>query len=356
MHALDWTDRSLSGALAERSETPVASRGGEDRRGKMLAMRWLRRLGIVLSLVAALAAAGVALLVVRLPDDARPGVLELRGRYGGAEPLVRRQDERSEAQLLALRNHRGEEVARAWVRTPRRPAPEPRALVTYTGARTGERILGLIPPADDLILVAVQYPFEPPHGVRAHLRAPYDIRRAAYRSLAGGLLAVDHLTAELGVAPERILLLGASLGSIFATLHGALDERVAEVLLVHGGAALPPVLERALARRVPAVLQPLALRIASVGTATFDPERYVARIAPRPLFMIAARDDRHFPSEAVEAFFARAREPKRLRWTATGHVGSRRTDVVDEVVQLILEHLEREASSSPPAAAAAESG
>jgi hypothetical protein len=302
-------------------------------------MRWLRRslLGI-LAFVLVLALA-LLLLAVLLPGDGSAGVLELRAGYGGAEELLVRHDGESMVRHLALRNDRGERVASAWVRRPERLDPEHRILLTYAGAKTGEAMLDLVPASDDLVLVAVQYPFDPPRGAAGKARMPFQVRGVAYRTVAGGLLAVDYLEQEAGLDPARILLLGASLGSVFATLHGALDERIPEVLLVHGGADLPTMLEGALGSRVPTWLLPGAVRLARIPIDTFDPARYVGRIAPRQLVVIAARDDRHFPADAVRAFFARAGDPKELRWTDTPHVGVGKRDVVQALLAEIEAYL-----------------
>jgi dienelactone hydrolase len=305
-----------------------------------MAKRWLRRALVApLVLVTALAG-GLAVTAALLPADGTERILELRGGYGGVEEHSIQRGPSSTVALLGLHNDRGEEVTSAWVRRPATLAPDYRVLLTYAGARTDERILGLIPESDDLVLVAVQYPFDAPRTARAKARAPYDIRQAAYRTVAGGLLAVDYLETDAGLDADRILLVGASLGSFFATLHGALDTRLPEVVLVHGGAELSPVLERAMASRTPAWLLPTVVRLARIPIDTFEPGRYVARISPRPLVMIADRNDRHFPAEAVEAFFERAREPKTLRWTETGHVGSAKPDIVEVILAEIAAYLE----------------
>jgi hypothetical protein len=97
--------------------------------------------------------------------------------------------------------------------------------------------------------------------------------------VAGGILAVDHLARDEWLDTHRMLLLGASLGSIFATIRGAIDDRVPQVVLVHGGASLSTTLDAGL-RGVPARLRPALMRIARIPIDTFDPEHYVARIAP----------------------------------------------------------------------------
>jgi hypothetical protein len=276
--------------------------------------------------------ASLVLLAIVLPEDGTDEVLLVRGRFGAAEILAARGD----VQHLALRNDRGELVSSAWIRRPRSLRSDYRIVLTYAGANTGARILDLIPERDDLVLVAVQYPWQPPRTLFERLRAPYDIRQAAYRTVAGGLLAMDYLQRQ-GLDTKRTLLLGASLGSVFATMHGALDERVPEVVLIHGGATLPSMLHAAAGPRTPEWLKPVLVRLAVIPIDTFDPAHYVGRISPRRLVIIAGREDRNFPPQAVVAFFALARNPKELRWTDSVHVGVRNR----RVVAMVLAELEK---------------
>lgn len=302
-------------------------------------MRWLRRILIAAVAAVAALAATLTLFAVLLPSDGTKHILELRGHFGGADELAARRDGRSSIRNIALRNDRGEVLATAWLRRPLALRPNYRIVITYAGAGTGDAILRLIPPKDDLVVMAVQYPWTPPHTLLGRARALYDIRQAAYRTVAGGMLAVDDIALDEKLDTRRILLLGASLGSIFATIQGAIDDRVPQVVLVHGGADLASTLT-AEAEDVPAWLRPALVRLACIPIDTFDPARYVGRIAPRRLLVIAARDDQRFPPQAVVAFFNRARQPKELRWTNTRHVGVRNQRVVDAVMAELTAYLD----------------
>lgn len=299
----------------------------------------LRRLFIAVLFLTATLAGALALSALLLPSDATSRVLELRGRFGGAEQLLARRDGSSSIREVALRNDRGEVLTEAWVRRPLALRSNYRVVITYAGADTGDAMLRLIPAKDDLVIVAVQYPWKPPHTFLGRARALYDIRQAAYRTVAGGILAVDYIARDERLDTRRIVLLGASLGSIFATLHGAMDDRVPQVVLVHGGAGLSDTLDAEI-RNVPAWLRPALVRIGRIPVDTFDPARYVARIAPRRLLVIAGRDDWRFPPRAVIAFFDRAGQPKELRWTNTGHVGKRNQRVVEAVIAQMNAYLE----------------
>ena len=297
---------------------------------------------------AALAVAGTGLAVVgllggfalALSGDATGEVLALRDTLGQVRTAAEWSDDESRFRHVELFNHRGEAVTEALLRRPLRLAADHRVLVTYTGAGTGARIFELIPARDDLVLLAVQYPFERPRGRLERLGTVFEVRRAALRTAAGGLLAVDYLERDEALDPARILLLGASVGSVFATLQGALDERIPRVLIVHGGGDLPTLLRVSMEGHVPDWLLPVTVRLARIPTDSFDPVRYVGRIAPRELVVVAARDDRRFPPACVEAFYARAGEPKRLLWTETGHVGNSKADIVAVVLEQITAYLD----------------
>lgn len=318
----------------------------EGRRGGMAGSRRLRI--VVPALVVGVLTAGI----VSLRRDPSPLVLEVRGTFGAARVLEEERTETGTVSLLELVNDRGAAASTAYLRRPRRLSPQCHALVTYTGVGTRRRILELIPERPDVLLLAVQYPYRPPEGVLGRLRMPYDVRRAVYRTVAAGMLGVDHLIEDEGLDAARITVLGASIGAPFAVLHGALDERVPRVLVVHGGGDLPAMLRYQSTQRG-RPWRGLALGLAAeIFVESFDPIRFVGRIAPREVVIVGARHDRQFPEASVEALWDHARQPKRLYWTDTGHVGSRPSEIVDELVTIIDRYLDevgpRLAASAAP--------
>jgi dipeptidyl aminopeptidase/acylaminoacyl peptidase len=186
----------------------------------------------------------------------------------------------------------------------------------------------------DIALLALQYPYVKPTTFGGKVRWVADVRRAAYRTVAGGMLGVSYLVQEEGLAAERITIVGTSLGSIFGALHGSLDERVSRVVLVHGGGDFPHLL-RTFADRWWEV--PLATLLSRVLLRSFDPVLYVSEISPRELVMIAARHDDRFPVESSRAVFDAARQPKSWIWTDSSHVRS-----ADEaLVQILVREIDR---------------
>src|SRR5262245_15674310 len=243
-----------------------------------------KRLRILVSALAALAAAAVV-LVLYLRADKTAEFYAIRGTYRGARVMESSASAVSQTRLVELYNDRGEAVASAYVRTPRRLADRYRILLTYAGMKTGRQILGLIPERSDVVLVAVQYPFARPRTPGEYLLAPYRLRRAVFRTVAGGMLALSYLRETEGLKTGDITVLGASLGSSFAVMHGALDPRVKTVFLVHGGGGFPATIRTMESRRGHSVRGELLAWTAAVLVESFEPGRYVQRIAPRRLGM-----------------------------------------------------------------------
>ncbi len=312
-------------------------------------MRRFRRLRRGLAVAGCCLVLALVGLVLYLRRDATATFYEVRGEYAGARLLEQWQDGDARCRLVELRNTRGEAVATAYVRSPRVVPPRPRILLTYTGEKTGRQILELIPQRPDLVLVAVQYPYERPRGLLRTLRWPYDVRRAVFRTVAGGMLAVSFLVEHDRLATDRLTVLGASLGTSFAVIHGALDPRVASVMVVHGGGDLTGVLWEIERRAGRSWRAPLVAGLGAVLVESFEPMRYVDRIAPRPLWLLASRNDRYFPPSSVQSLYDRAGEPKRLQWTDTEHVGAKKASLVAEIVRQVEVHLDELPAGAPTA-------
>lgn len=297
-------------------------------------MKWLKRLGWAACIAALLLAA--AAVYCRL--DKTDIFYETRGTYAGADVIETWETAGSTYRLIGLKNESGQ-LTTAYVRRPKNPADHYKIILTYAGAKTGKKVLGLIPERDDLVLISVQYPYERPRKIGQYLTYPYDLRQVGFRTVGGGMLAVSYLN-EAGLDTKRLTVVGASLGSIFATIHGALDNRVPRVLLVHGGGDFEQVIrnsDRLRERGWP--VEPVVW-VSKILIDTYDPIHYVSRIAPRKLIMISTRRDKYYPIASIEGLYNRAGEPKEIIWTNTDHVRSWKTDIAAEIVDQINHYLD----------------
>jgi fermentation-respiration switch protein FrsA (DUF1100 family) len=170
------------------------------------------------------------------------------------------------------------------------------------------------------------------------------VRDAVFATVAGGMAALAHLDA-VGIERGRTVVLAASLGSSFGTIHAALDERVDELVVVHGGGDLPLVVRNLYRDRGRPLLAAVLPWVAAAFVDTFDPVHWIGAVAPRPVLLIASRRDKYFPVASIEALHAAAASPKQLVWTDTDHVGASKTEIVATLVAEIEAYLERTANA-----------
>ena len=229
------------------------------------------------------------------------------------------------------------------LRDGRSDTPRP-VLMVLGGHRTGRDAVDLFPTASPYAIVALDYPYDGPQrvrGTRQVLDALPKARRAFRDTPPAVSLALDWL-AEQPWAADQVVIIGASLGVPFAAKAAARDSRIDGVLLVHGAADNEHWLTLQVARRIDTrwLHEPLGtlLHWLAYGP-TFDTAQNIAEAAPRPVLVIGAREDERTPASEVEALFAAAREPKRLRWTDGLHVEPDRTDVIDQMLSIAAQEL-----------------
>ncbi|MBI4178147.1 hypothetical protein HY522_01820 [bacterium] len=279
-----------------------------------------------------IAALGLFALFVYLNLDKTHVFLDVAGELGEVKSETVRSDDTSVVQALKFHNRAGAFVADGLYRRPNYLSDRYRVMVLYTGVKTKAAIMDLIPDQPDVVLLAVQYPYERPRAWKEYLRWPWTVRQAGYRVVAGGMLAVTFLIEREKLDPRRFTVVGASLGSFFGGIHGSIDTRIRRVLIVHGGGNFPDIARyyhRERKRPWPAALG--AFLFDSVLGA-FDPVRYVDRISPRELTILAAKNDRYFPPESAQSLYDRAKPPKGLIWMESPHVRSKKSETVDAIL------------------------
>lgn len=232
-----------------------------------------------------------------------------------------------------------------------RPAEARAALpvvVLLGGHRTGRDAVDLVGHPGNMVLLALDYPF---HGKTEPgwdgnmFRGLRAIQRALLDSPPAISVALDWLASQDWADTGRAELVGVSFGVPFAAVAGALDPRFRRVWLIHGGAGNRGWIEHNLQDRVPhAWLRPAAASLIHllVHGASFDTAGWVARMAPRPVVIIGARDDERLPEHKVEQLYAAAGEPRELIWTEGGHVDPRRPELVRGLMSIVRERLEAE--------------
>lgn len=213
-------------------------------------------------------------------------------------------------------------------------------VVLLGGHRTGRDAVDLLGTPGPLVVAALDYPYhgpERPRGLWQSLETIPAARAGLGDTPAAVRLAVDWLVAQPWVDPERVELVGVSLGVPFAMVAGALDPRVRRVWLIHGGGDHRRWIEHNLRSRIASEL----LRDLAAGAVyrlahgpSLDETHWMPRIAPRPVIIVGARQDQRLPADLVERLHDAAVEPRELHWFDGGHV-DRRPEAVRPLLELV---------------------
>lgn len=288
---------------------------------------------------------GVACLVIVLgflhrwmTKDPEPYFAARHGELTGVETQSLEELDTARLENLRLASSSGLEVEISILRPKGLPGKRP-AILLLGGHRTGRDAVRLIPPGTEVVVAAISYPYDGPTKLRG-LQIPGavpKIRRALMDTPPALSLAADLLLSDPSVDPQQVELAGVSLGAPLVCIAGALDPRFSRVWSIHGGGALGKLLDSNLAREVssPWLRKPLAAFGAWL-LSPLEPERFVGRIAPRPVVMINARKDERIPPASVEALYRAAGEPKELIWLEGGHIGPKKEETLRQLVELVL--------------------
>jgi pimeloyl-ACP methyl ester carboxylesterase len=156
------------------------------------------------------------------------------------------------------------------------------------------------------------------HGARGSGEAGYRevlAQPAKFRAMMRGTLgdlrsAIDHLEKQPYCA-KNIAYVGVSLGGAIGTILAARDQRVkAAALLVTPGtwSGVPTV---------------------PAGLSAFDPDRYVGKIAPRPVLIMSGRTDTTVAIANARRLHAAARRPRTIVDFDGGHDPAAGPDAVN---------------------------
>jgi uncharacterized protein len=276
----------------------------------------------------------------------------LRSRAGSlarADTTPVRDLAASRLEGLALHSSSGLDV-HGLVRVPAVGHPPYAGAVIVGGIKRGSRVItlaGLDDIARSAVLVSPDYPMklraDAWRGLGA-VRTLARLRLAALDSVSDVLLLTEYLSRRPDVDPQRIFLVGGSLGSAIVTVAGGIDARPAAVVLLYGGGDMGPLIAHTLRHPaqdapVPHVLAPLVGRALAWWLTPLSPERYAPAIAPRTLIMINGAEDSLVPRRYALTLYHAAREPKELVWVEGEHVQPSESALIERLSGLVTTRL-----------------
>jgi hypothetical protein len=168
------------------------------------------------------------------------------------------------------------------------------------------------------VAMAIDSPFSrsPTEEVRSGYGGDATIRRLMIQNVQDLRRGLDVLVERYRVDPERLAIVGYSMGVQAAALAAALDSRVRAVVLM-AGRARP-----------------------SGGNQAFgdlDTVHFIGHLAPAQLLLQGGTRDSIIPRSEMQQLYTAASEPKEIRWYPADHDLGRRS--ADERIDWLSERL-----------------
>jgi dienelactone hydrolase len=145
---------------------------------------------------------------------------------------------------------------------------------------------------------------------------------------------LDCLTTRDDIDPERIYLVGGSLGAMIGCTTFALDHRFRAAALFMGGGDVSLLLDAPYLNKL-MVLAKGSIPLLPIGigkpflAAMFepaDPLHYAAQTAGRPILFLNGSEDTLVVPKSAELLYNAAGEPKEIRWYPVEHAITRSSD------------------------------
>jgi pimeloyl-ACP methyl ester carboxylesterase len=233
---------------------------------------------------------------------------------------------------------------------PKRPLP----IVTVLGGlATGESNIRHIPSGGDNVIVGYDWPIPArlPQGWDFVREAP-DLYDRALRVPGQIAAALDWLASQDWADPERISLLGFSLGALAVPAAQRLAElrgrAIGWTALAYGGSPVGALLAANPYLR-PRWTAPILSRVADLVLRPVEPGEHLSHLRGRFL-LVGGRDDAFVPEAAARRMRDLAPEPKTIVLLKGGHmgVGADRQALLAEIIAVTTRWLVNEKAVNPP--------
>ena len=148
-------------------------------------------------------------------------------------------------------------------------------------------------------------------------------RQTVIGTIVDNRRALDYVASRTDFNPDRIGLVGVSMGGIFGSILSAVEPRIdAAALLVAGGRW--DILSRNSQHSEARNLRSDGLLPSTIRNqlAAVEPINFVGHIAPRPVFFANGNLDRIITPRSAQALHDAAGQPRQIHWYQAGHIGA----------------------------------
>ena len=304
----------------------------------------LRRI-LLVALLLIVVAGGLYCLELAIPK--RDYFVERRGTLVAAD-ISEVSSDGIVQKLVRLESSTGLRVSMRVVRPATATGETLPVIIVMGGEGTGKDAVDLVGTPQGVAYLALDYPYAGDQELDAFwesLTAIPGIQQAFLDSPPAMSLAVDWAEQQDWFDAGNVELVGASLGVPFTAVAGALDDRFTQVWLLHGGAENVPWVMHVGRRYVEndflrGALTRLALLL--VYGNSFETLGWIPEIAPRPLVIVAARDDDFVPPEAQQPFVEAAATSEHIEivWTEGRHIRPTRREELQQLLDVVLSRID----------------
>jgi poly(3-hydroxybutyrate) depolymerase len=215
------------------------------------------------------------------------------------------------------------------------------AIVLLGGKTTGKNAIDYALGIENVIIVAVDYPFEPreQYSFIQFIADVPAIRQGLLDMVPSAMLVMDYLRTRTDVDTSKIILLGYSLGAPFVPCIAANERRFAAAAMVYGAGELRTLIRHNVNRYEGTLMSEFVGVLGGLLLAPLEPLRSIERIAPIPFIMINGTNDEKIPRENVETLFMKANESKKIVWIESAHVNPRNPELTTRIIQTLSKEL-----------------
>jgi dienelactone hydrolase len=219
-------------------------------------------------------------------------------------------------------------------------------VVLLGGFAAGDRAALLLPETLHAHVLAVDWPWRGPRKLSAirFVSLLPSIRRSALRSPAALALGVEAVSRQPEVDPQRIAVVGASLGVPSTVAALELTRLPAACALLYGAADIETWLRDALIRHgSPCRLAAVAAPVAAAFVRALEPVAHVGAASKVRMLIVNARSDQFVPLAAAEALH-RAFPRAAIQWKEGRHLDGRPGTLINSLAAEVEAWLEAQDS------------
>jgi hypothetical protein len=234
-------------------------------------------------------------------------------------------------------------IVQAGLLAPRDSSKRYPAIILLGGKATGKYAVNYALNIDNVIILALDYPYEPRESYTfwTILWDVPRVREVLLDMVPSAILAADYLFSRRDVDTTRLVVLGYSFGAPFVPAIVAHDRRAAVAAMVYGGGELTSLIRHNVARYESEWLSEFVGRLGGMLLHPLEPMNYADKIFPTPIVMINGTNDEQIPRYNTELFFHAAREPKKLIWLQSEHVRPDNDELTRRIIDTLKEEFKR---------------